>query len=156
MTRNQTTMNSFLISTIINIWLSWSSYSNVSVAVVISNIIEVPQCWYIVLSNMYVCIKHGAGLTQLSIFNTMTSSNGNIIRVTGHLYEEFTGHRWIPLQRPVTRSFDAFFYLRLNNRLSKWWGWWSDTPSCPLWRQFNNYRNIILGMSGARHACLST
>ena len=27
----------------------------------------------------------------------MTSSNGDIIRVTGPLCEEFTGHRWIPL-----------------------------------------------------------
>ena len=26
----------------------------------------------------------------------MTSSNGNIFRVTGHLGGEFTGHRWIP------------------------------------------------------------
>ena len=26
----------------------------------------------------------------------MTSSNGNIFRVTGHLYGEFTGSRWIP------------------------------------------------------------
>ena len=26
----------------------------------------------------------------------MTSSNGNIFRVTGHLCGEFTGHRWIP------------------------------------------------------------
>ena len=29
-------------------------------------------------------------------YNTMTSSNGNIFRVTGHLCGEFTGHRWIP------------------------------------------------------------
>ena len=29
-------------------------------------------------------------------YYTMTSSNGNIFRVTGHLYGEFTGHRWIP------------------------------------------------------------
>ena len=27
---------------------------------------------------------------------TMTSSNGNIFRVTGHLCGEFTAHRWIP------------------------------------------------------------
>ena len=28
-------------------------------------------------------------------------------------------------QRPVTRSFDVFFDLRLNKRLSKkWWGWY--------------------------------
>ena len=36
----------------------------------------------------------------------MTSSNGNIFRVTGHLCGEFTGPRWIPTQRPMTRSFD--------------------------------------------------
>ena len=30
-----------------------------------------------------------------------------------------------PSQRPVTRSFDVFFDLRLNKRLSKQpWGWW--------------------------------
>ena len=40
-----------------------------------------------------------------------------------------------PAQRPVTRSFDVFFNLRLNERLSKqWWGWRFGTPSWPLWR----------------------
>ena len=69
----------------------------------------------------------------------MTSSNGNIFRVTGHLCGEFTGPRWIPAQRPVTRSFDVFFDLRLNKRLSKRsWGWWFDTQSCPLWRHCNS------------------
>ena len=29
----------------------------------------------------------------------MTSSNGNIFRVTGHLCVEFSGHRWIPLPK---------------------------------------------------------
>ena len=43
-----------------------------------------------------------------------------------------------PVQRPVTRSFDIFFDLRLNKRLSKQsWGWWFETLSCPLWRQCN-------------------
>ena len=33
-----------------------------------------------------------------------------------------------PAQRPVTRSFDVFFDLRLNKRLSKQsWGWWFET-----------------------------
>ena len=33
-------------------------------------------------------------------------------------------------QRTVTRSFDVFFDLRLNKRLSKQlWGWWLETPS---------------------------
>ena len=74
----------------------------------------------------------------ISLDSTMTSSNGNIFRVTGPLCGEFTGHRWIPLTRPVTRSFDVFFDLRLNERLSKQsWGWWFETPSRPLWRHRN-------------------
>ena len=44
----------------------------------------------------------------------------------------------LPAQRPVTRSFDVFFDLRLNKRLSKQsWGWWFETLSCPLWRHCN-------------------
>ena len=42
-----------------------------------------------------------------------------------------------PAQRPVTWSFDIFFDLRLNKRLSKPWGWWSETPSRSLWRHCN-------------------
>ena len=43
-----------------------------------------------------------------------------------------------PTQRPVTWSFDVFFDLRQNKRLSKqWWGWWFKTPSRPLWRHRN-------------------
>ena len=69
----------------------------------------------------------------------MTSSNRNIFRVTGPLWGEFTGHRWIPrTQRPVTRSFAVFFDLRLNIRLSKQsWGWWYEMPSHLLWRHCN-------------------
>ena len=58
----------------------------------------------------------------------MTSSNGNIFRVTGPF----------PSQRPMTRSFDVFFDLRLNKRLSKQsWGWWFETPSGSIWRHCN-------------------
>ena len=49
----------------------------------------------------------------------MTSSNGNIFRVTGHLRGEFTGPGEFPAQRPVTRSFDVFFDRRPNKRLNK-------------------------------------
>ena len=59
-------------------------------------------------------------------------------RVTGPLCGEFTGPGEFPTQRPVTRSFDVFFDLRLNKRLSKKsWGWWFETLSRPLWRQCN-------------------
>ena len=48
-----------------------------------------------------------------------------------------------PTQRPVTRSFDVFFDLRPNKRLSKEWrGWWFETPSHPLWRHRNGDSNI--------------
>ena len=43
-----------------------------------------------------------------------------------------------PTQRPVTRSFDVYFDLRPNERLSKqWWGWWLETLSRSLWRHRN-------------------
>ena len=44
----------------------------------------------------------------------MTSLNGNIFRVTGLLCREFTGHQWIPPQRPVTRNFDVYFDMRMR------------------------------------------
>ena len=51
----------------------------------------------------------------------MTSSNGNIFRVTGHF--KCAGNSPVPgefpAQRPVTRSFDVFFDVRLNKRLIK-------------------------------------
>ena len=51
-------------------------------------------------------------------------------------------HGEFPAQRPVTRSFDVFYDLRLNKRLSKQsWGWWSETPSSSLWR----HRNASIG-----------
>ena len=46
--------------------------------------------------------------------------------------------REFPSERPVTQSFDVFFDLCLSKRLSKQsWGWWFETPSCPLWRHCN-------------------
>ena len=68
----------------------------------------------------------------------MTSSNGNIFRVTGHL----CGNSPVPgeflAQRPATRSFDVFFALRVNKLLSKQsWGWWFETPASSLWRHCN-------------------
>ena len=40
----------------------------------------------------------------------MTSSNWNIFRVTGHLYEEFTGHRWIPLTKASDDELSYFLW----------------------------------------------
>ena len=47
-----------------------------------------------------------------------------------------------PAQRSVTQSFDVFFDLPLNKRLSKQsWGWWFETPWCSLWRHRNGEKS---------------
>ena len=73
---------------------------------------------------------------------------------------DFTGPGELPAQRPVTRSFNVFFYLRLNKRLSKQrWGWWFETPSWSLWRHCNNRRIslkiILTSPSGGKHKMYS-
>ena len=70
----------------------------------------------------------------------MTSLNGNIYRVTGHLCGNSPASGDFPAQRSVTRSFDVFFDLCLNTLLRKQsWGWWFETLSRPLWRHCNEY-----------------
>ena len=72
----------------------------------------------------------------------MTSSNGNIFRVTGPLCGEFTGPGEFPTQRSVTRSINVYFDLRPNKRLSKQsWGWWFETLSWCLWRHHNGEKS---------------
>ena len=45
-----------------------------------------------------------------------------------------------PPQRPVTRPYDVFFDLHLNNRISNpSWGRWFETPSRLLWRHCNGH-----------------
>ena len=67
---------------------------------------------------------------QMETFSALLANCAGNSPVTG----EF------PAQRPVTRSFDAFFDLRLNKRLSEQsWGWWFETLSCPLWRHRNGF-----------------
>ena len=96
------------------------------------------------LKHMFLtaAVRDAVKITHFAYFRTfyammtfhamMTSSIGNISRVTGHLCGEFTGE--LPAKRPMTRSFEVFFNLRLNKRLSKQWlGWWFETPSHPLW-----------------------
>ena len=60
----------------------------------------------------------------------ITSLNGNIFRVTGHLCGEFTGHRWISHTKARDAELWFFFNLCLNKRLSKQsLGWCFETPS---------------------------
>ena len=50
---------------------------------------------------------------------------------------------WIRAQRPVRRSFDVFFYPRLNKRLSRQLcAWWFETLSRPLLRHRNEHKTL--------------
>ena len=72
----------------------------------------------------------------------MSSSNGNIFRVTGHV----TGHSLVnsPHKGPWRGALIFFFDLRPNRRLSKQsWGWWFETPLCPLWRHRNGSLQFV-------------
>ena len=65
----------------------------------------------------------------------MTSSDGNIFRVTGPLCASL---------RPVARSFDVFFDLHMNQRLSKQLRHrWFETPSRSLRRHCNDLLWIV-------------
>ena len=72
----------------------------------------------------------------------MTSSNGNIFRVTGPLCGEFNGHRWIPLTR--ASDVELWFYLRLEYTSSKQsQGWCFEMSSRSLWRHSSVWSNSI-------------
>ena len=80
-------------------------------------------CGYIFIQWPYTWWRH-----QMETFSVLLAICAGNSPVNG----EF------PAQRPVTRSFDIFFDLRLNKRLSKQWrGWWLETPTHPLWRHCN-------------------
>ena len=69
-----------------------------------------------------------------------TPSNVNIVCFTGPMWGEPPVTGGFPSQRQVTRIFDIFFVLRLNKRLSKQSRYrWFQTPSCLLWRQWNEH-----------------
>ena len=70
----------------------------------------------------------------------MTSSNGNIFRVTGPLCREFTVPGEFPAQIPVTRSFDVFFDMCLNKQLSK-----NNREAGDLRRYRAHYDIIVIG-----------
>ena len=75
----------------------------------------------------------------------MTSSNGNIFRVTGHLCGEFTGHRWISRTKASDAELWCFLWSAPEYMLNKQcWSWWFETPSSPLWRHCNVNEEVLV------------
>ena len=73
----------------------------------------------------------------------MTSSNGNIFRITGLLCGKFSGE--FPAQRPVTRSFDV-------NLICAWSDSWAHNGDAgDLTRYRAHYDVIVMGQTEHRH-----
>ena len=66
----------------------------------------------------------------------MMSSNGNIFRVAGHLYGEFTGHRWIS----HAKASDAELWCFI---LSAWINDWVNNREAGDLRRHRAHYNVI-------------
>ena len=100
-----------------------------------------PDLWYYFICNT---LRYGLILDEIKF------STAKMTSWWRHQMEEFSASLAIyagnspvtgefPAQRPVTRSFDVFFDLHVDKRLSKQsWDWWFETPSRSLWRHCND------------------
>ena len=79
-----------------------------------------------------------------SVLRMTTLTNGNISALLTLCVGNSPVTGEFPSQRPVTHSFDVFFDLRLNKRLSKQsMRLWFETPSHLLWLHFNGMIKIL-------------
>ena len=95
---------------------------------------------------MAVCLPHVATTmvlwhTQISL-RMMTSSNGNIFRVTGPLCGEFAGHRWIPLTKGQWRG--ALMFSLICAWTNSWVNNWDAGD---LRRQRSHYYVTVMNAS---------
>ena len=89
-------------------------------------LVIVPVAWSVCWLN--VCVQ-----------DMMTSSNGNIFRVTGLLCGEFTGHLWFPLKKASDAELWCFLWSAFEQSSKQLWCWWFETPSCSWWRHRKEY-----------------
>ena len=136
--------------------------------------------------NLFHFSQRKGGTVEISVkINTYKSNKDNILNAADltkqkawglrgawcrHQMETFSallalcaGNSPVPgeflAQSPLTQSFDVFFDLHPNKRLSKqWWGWWFETPSSPLWRHYNVSNNCANGWwhSALAFICVTT
>ena len=68
----------------------------------------------------------------------MTSSNGNIFRLTGHLCGEFTGHRWIPRTKASDAELWCFLWY------APWINGWVNTHEAGYLRRYRAHYDVIV------------
>ena len=83
--------HNLLYPIILNSWYNTLGYINASVY----------QIW---------SLKHVTDLKACHIDLMMTSSNGNIFRVTGHLWGEFTSPQWIPCTKASDPTLTCYLW----------------------------------------------
>ena len=89
---------------------------------------------------------HLESYSYTQVWFMMTSSNGNIFRVTGLLWGEFTGLRWSPLTKASDAELWCFLWSasekkRLSTQSRRRW---FQTPSRSLWSHCNVMKTIII------------
>ena len=94
--------------------------------------------WHHLLASLHVLILS----LSRGIIYMMTSSNGNIFRVTGPLCGEVTSHGWIPCTKASGANFDVFFDLRLINGWVN--GWVNNREAGDLRRHRAHYGVIVV------------
>ena len=78
----------------------------------------------------------------------MTSSNGNFFRITGLLWGEFTGYRWIPHTKASNVELWFVLWSAPEHTVEKkCWRRWFKTPLRTLWR----HCNVPINSSGCFH-----
>ena len=77
----------------------------------------------------------------------MTSSNGNIFHVTGHLWGEFTGCRWIPPHKGQWRGALTFSLICV------WINGWVNNREAGDLRRYRTHHDVIV-MWGQEMRCL--
>ena len=146
--------------------LIWRHYNDFVLSIFVSHCYVIKMATLILLPWWRICIMKSTSfhlLTQRSQYSNIESIMGAVpiiiddgmistinpapwwrhqIETFSALLAIYAGNSPVtgefPAQRPVTRSFDVFFDLCLNKRLSKHsWDWLFGTPSHPLWRHCN-------------------
>ena len=133
------------------------SYTACSLPVILQSASSITRMWqpsFLSVSayetNIVQPMTNGCGKVPKSVM--MTSSNANIFRVTGPLWGESTGHRWIPFTKASDGEFWYFLWSAPEKRLSKKLRHrWFETQSRSPWRHcngglFNSCELIITGM----------
>ena len=96
-------------------WMIHLESRKASCIIMALNYLSINIGWWkgIVLSNNYHHVAWELWFRKSTCY-MMTSSNGNILRVTGPLCGEITGDRWIPLTKASDAELWCFFDLRLE------------------------------------------